>query len=137
MEIGYTLQTPCSDCPFKKSTPLHPGVMKALPEYDKKLREGWWGHSCHKTDSRSDGFDDKYKGELQHCAGALILMKKIDEADLPDYKPQDGLVRAMIHGLDYNEIPDDPDVFSSMAEMLEAYREMTELDQLKIHIRTR
>lgn len=133
VKIGYKVKTPCNDCPFRKSAPLHNGVMKDLPEYHKRLKAGSFGHSCHKTDARTDGFVNEYNGEIQHCMGVLSMFKKMDEATDPDalvdensadyYPMQHGLIHAMFKGgVKYDDIPVDNDVFNGFNEMMEAYR---------------
>jgi hypothetical protein len=132
MEIGYKLKTPCNDCPFKKSSPLHEGVMRSLPEYDGYMKSGSFAHTCHKTDSRSDGYVDNYGGQIQHCAGALIMFKNMelsagDEETTPDGYPatQSVLIHAVINKLNVMEM-EDPDVFPSFLEMAKAYKPMIE-----------
>jgi hypothetical protein len=132
MEIGYKLKTPCNDCPFKKSSPLHEGVMRSLPEYDGYMKSGSFAHTCHKTDNRSDGYVDNYGGQIQHCAGALIMFKNMelsagDEETTPDGYPatQSVLIHAVINKLNVMEM-EDPDVFPSFLEMAKAYKPMIE-----------
>ncbi len=132
MKIGYKLKATCDDCPFKKSTPLHTGVMRSLPEYDGYLKQGQFAHTCHKTDNRADGYVEQYGGEIQHCAGALIMFKKMEESAgeeevTPDGYPatQTVLIHALVRGSKIMEM-DDSDVFPSFKEMAEAYRPMIE-----------
>lgn len=75
-QIHFDLKRPCKDCPFKISTPMHGGVMKSLTEYSASIDLGEFAHTCHKTDFRADSVEGKkYQGTVQHCAGALALMK--------------------------------------------------------------
>lgn len=83
-KIRFKLRRPCAECPFKKTTPLHRGVALNLDTLAESLRDETFAHSCHRTDSRSDYRQAKrYRGEIQHCAGALIMMEKSGCVSLP------------------------------------------------------
>lgn len=130
-DVGYKLRVPCSDCPFKRSSPLHSGVRESLPHYKEKIAEGRFGHTCHKTDPRSDGYTDEYHGQVQHCVGVLGMMKKMEIADTECEQPaQAALVHALAGGFDYDDIPTDPDIFGSIEEMETAYG-----SNMRVHIR--
>lgn len=138
-QIGYKLRSACSDCPFRKSSPLHEGVMRALPEYHRNLKEGRFGHTCHKTDPRSDGYTDEYKGQIQHCVGSLSMLKKMELADGEEegeFPTQPALIYALVGGFKYEDIPVDPDVFESFNDMAAAYKPMIEelANRPRVHI---
>lgn len=78
-ELAWDLKTPCKDCPFRKDVEPHPGVAQELELYFAKILIGEFVHTCHKTDSRSDGYEKGYSGKIQHCAGVNILTRKIKE----------------------------------------------------------
>lgn len=82
-QLHYDLRTPCDDCPFLRGN-KHEYTENALGEYIARLLEGSdIAHTCHKTDPRSDCKSAQdYKGEIQHCAGAMIL--SIRERRIPD-----------------------------------------------------
>jgi hypothetical protein len=74
-KIRYDLKKPCADCPFRKDAKYHGGVMSDLPKYIEKGNAKELVHTCHKTDPRSDSPEgQKYTGEVQHCAGLLLMM---------------------------------------------------------------
>lgn len=127
--IGYDLKAPCSDCPFRKDAPLHKGVLKSLPDYAERIKEGRFSHSCHKTDERADsGFASLVNGKVQHCFGSLVLMKNIEESqdeNDPEFVAQAGLLYAIVGGVDYNEIKSE-EVYKSIPEMVRAYKPMIE-----------
>lgn len=74
-KLKYDLKKPCKDCPFFKSSELHSGIAKYLPDYHANLERNVFGHTCHKTDNRSDSLEGKkYRGQPQHCAGSIAMM---------------------------------------------------------------
>lgn len=83
--LEYDLKTPCQDCPFRKDVPIHNGVASDLMNIFGKIEMGKFAHSCHKTDHRSDGYIESYKGNVQHCAGAIIMMKKMGAEAIQDH----------------------------------------------------
>lgn len=63
---------PCSDCPFKISSPLggSPDWLKdvmSLSIIDKYFR-----HTCHKTDPKADGYSGAKK--VTECAGHVQML---------------------------------------------------------------
>ena len=76
-ELSFDLKKPCKDCPFKKSTPVHEGILADLMDICNKLDDGTGIFTCHKTDPNTDSTDgQKFKGKLQHCAGFMIMAVK-------------------------------------------------------------
>lgn len=84
-EIHFDLKSPCADCPFRRDVPCHPGVRDDLMSIWGKIEMGQFAHSCHKTDSRSDGFTAQPGTKIQHCAGALIMMKNMGPEAIQDH----------------------------------------------------
>lgn len=87
--LRYDLTSPCDDCPFKR-TSTHPYTLNAVVDYLTNVAlERSVGHTCHKTDARSDCQSAQgYNGPIQHCAGALIMLRKAVIAGhliMPDY----------------------------------------------------
>lgn len=120
-EVSYDLKQACDNCPFRKSAPLHNGVMFALPEYEEHLKNGVFAHTCHKTDPRTDGKIPGYSGKLQNCYGSLSLMKSYEEESGIS---QGGLIHAIVKGkIPYDSIETGGDYFTSLKELAEAYRE--------------
>lgn len=66
------MRKPCSDCPFKKDSPLagSPDWLEDILNYRKENR--YFEHSCHKTDPNADGYSGGKK-KLE-CAGHLQVM---------------------------------------------------------------
>lgn len=82
--IGFDLKAPCSDCPFKKSSGIHEGVAGDLVVYAKKIKEGEFAHTCHKTDVRAGAREGALvNGKVQHCIGAILMCEKSGEGQLP------------------------------------------------------
>ena len=75
MEVKYDLKKPCADCPFRKDAKWHGGIFDEIPTLMKSHEAKTLAHTCHKTDPMSDSPEgQEYKGELQHCAGLLLMM---------------------------------------------------------------
>lgn len=116
-EVHFDLKRPCDDCPFRTDAKRHDGVIKDLPTLHGRLERGLFAHTCHKTDPRSDGPNPKYKGPVQHCAGALILCRN-DK----DYKLQHPQIDAALAGkFDPTELDMESPVFKSFHEMVKHY----------------
>lgn len=84
-ELHFDMKAPCDDCPFRRDVPCHDGVGSDLMSIWGKIETGRFAHSCHKTDSRSDGFTGNEKTKIQHCAGALIMMKNMGPESIQDH----------------------------------------------------
>lgn len=111
MKISYNLKSPCSDCPFTKSAKHHIGVAKDLVKLSKSLESKSFGHTCHKTDERSDGYVEGHKGPMEHCAGAMIMLKKMNHE-------QPNLMLEVRRGnLDPDQYEMEDDVFDSFDDM--------------------
>lgn len=86
-ELEWDMTQPCSDCPFRKSSPFHGGVATNIPSYVDTIEGGIFAHTCHKTDT-SPQCDGPVRGmeaerPAKHCAGAiLMLLKTGDGKDL-------------------------------------------------------
>lgn len=79
-DIGFKLKKACNECPFRTTTPLHQNIAVNIPHFASSADRGLITFSCHKTDKRADSIEGrKYKGQVQHCAGLLALMKKDKE----------------------------------------------------------
>ena len=85
--MKYAMTKPCTDCPFRsdKVFPLHPGRVESILE---AITLGNGTFSCHKTVNHDDDDDcEDYSDsdfhipadDEQHCAGALILLEKLDQ----------------------------------------------------------
>lgn len=123
-DLGFKLKAPCADCPFKKTTPFHDGVGASLPElYEGIVDKKTVVHTCHKTDPRSDGYEDNYQGQIQQCAGFTIMlrnMEQFDEVDVDNFYP--GLFSSYLTSeFEPTAYVEDPDVFKNIKEMIKHY----------------
>lgn len=75
--MGFDATEPCKVCPFRLDVPCE---LKGIQDIGivglECMTHGEVMHSCHKTDSRADGFVEGYTGKVQHCAGFLLMAKK-------------------------------------------------------------
>jgi len=83
-QYRFDLKSPCAECPFRSDLPwdYHPeAFMKNL---DNIIQHGS-PHSCHLTDPNADNHrvDPETAGLPQHCAGALIMLKKEGRTTVP------------------------------------------------------
>lgn len=72
----YRLIRPCARCPFRTDIPayLHP---ERVEEIEQGLVRGEF--PCHETTGAEDEDGDRQHGDNEtHCAGALILLEKLD-----------------------------------------------------------
>jgi hypothetical protein len=85
-KLSYGLKTPCDDCPFRRES-THPYSTNAVTEWlTQMINKVNVGHSCHKTDARADCESAQtYTGPLQHCAGAIIMLRKSRYVMMPEY----------------------------------------------------
>ncbi len=76
--MKYTKTAPCDNCPFRSDKPFHLGRGR-VREIQAGLQRG--DFPCHKTtvDSGSDDGDRISTEESLHCAGALILLEKLEQ----------------------------------------------------------
>jgi hypothetical protein len=114
-EVNFNLRRACKDCPFRRSTPHHEGVASDLENLYGQIERGGFLHSCHKTDPRSDGYVEGYKGPVSHCAGAMTLIKNMG----PEHFQGSMLKREVRRYMD--KLKPDPDIFNSFLEMVEHY----------------
>jgi hypothetical protein len=114
-DLGWKLRSPCAECPFKTTTPFHEGVAADLPATLTAMMEERFAHTCHRTDPRSDYKGAKrYRGQVQHCAGALIMMERSGRVSLP-------MADAIASGaLDPNKLDMKAPVYT-IREMIDAY----------------
>lgn len=74
--MNYDRKTPCDNCPFRSDKPfeLRPGRVR---EIERSLVRGEF--PCHKTTTHDEDGDLHATDKSQHCAGALILLEKLDQ----------------------------------------------------------
>lgn len=117
-EGRYRLRTPCPDCPFRNDIP--PYLTKGrVREMERDLARGEF--HCHKTldyskigdDDEDDQPDSK---NAAHCAGALILLEKLNRPS------QMMRISERIGLYDRSKLDMDAPVFDSFEEMIEAQK---------------
>ncbi len=79
--MKFDLKRPCKDCPFLEGKDYLTRARAA--EIARGITDGQATFSCHKLNSFEDneytGETDVVEGEnAQHCAGALILLERIE-----------------------------------------------------------
>lgn len=69
--MKFTKTKPCNNCPFR--TDIQPYLSQGrAEEIIHEITENQQTFTCHKTSKK---LSPEYKGEEQHCAGALILLE--------------------------------------------------------------
>lgn len=73
--MEYTMTTPCPQCPFRSDIRpyLHPARVR---EIERALERS--DFPCHKTLAHDDDGATRSTSDSIHCAGALILLEKLD-----------------------------------------------------------
>lgn len=72
----YDMKAPCAQCPFR--TDIKPYLRKArIKEIRAGLQRGEF--PCHKTITSNDDDERVQTADSKHCAGAMILLEKINE----------------------------------------------------------
>jgi len=117
--MKFDLTKPCGDCPFRNDITFY-----LRPERVEEILEAISGQqqatfTCHKT----TGYDDESGETLetkdsQHCAGALILLEKIERPNQ--------MMRWMerLGYYDRKKLDMDSPVYSDPEEMIEAFEKL-------------
>jgi hypothetical protein len=107
------LRAPCANCPFRTDVEpyLHPAraeeIVVAITEQDATF-------SCHKHNQFDDGEAIETR-DSQHCAGALILLEKIE-------RPNQWMRIAERMGwYDRDRLKMDSPVYDTPEDMIDAY----------------
>lgn len=84
--MNFDMTNPCAECPFRNDRPGY-----ITPERAREIMRGITDlqqtFTCHKTtvESDTDDSDEDGQGDMidgpnpQHCAGALILLEKLEQ----------------------------------------------------------
>lgn len=76
--MKFKLTQPCDNCPFR--TDVKPYLTK---DRVRELRDEMLGQqatfSCHKTNKFNEEGETIEDGDSQHCAGAMILLEKLEK----------------------------------------------------------
>ena len=110
--MNYDLKKPCANCPFR--TDIAPYLTKGrVREIDQALVRGTF--ACHKTTGvEKDGEITVDSSEMQHCAGALILLEKTGRSS------QMMRIVERLGGYDRTKLDMEAPVFGSFSEMVRA-----------------
>jgi hypothetical protein len=106
--MKYTKTTPCDNCPFRSDKPFHLGKGR-VREIQRSLSRATF--ACHKT-TEAGGCDGGRNAEI-HCAGALILLEKLDEPS------QMMRIAERLGMYDRTKLKMDAPVYDSFEEMVE------------------
>jgi hypothetical protein len=75
--MNTDLVRPCAHCPFRKDIPAYLTAERA-EEICHSLLEEDKSFSCHETNQFNDDGETVETSESQHCAGAMILLEKLE-----------------------------------------------------------
>lgn len=73
--MPYRMTTPCPECPFRNDIPAYLRAER-VREIARSLERAEF--PCHKTTTTNDEGEHVRTDNETHCAGALILLEKID-----------------------------------------------------------
>jgi len=127
MSIKFTLIRPCELCPFR--TDCLKGWLKTFSAEIADSLKNDKTFLCHETTEYEEDYDeDEYEtpplketGKEQHCAGAMILLEKIE-------RPNQMMRIAERLGLyDHTKLDMDAPVFNSLEEFVEHHMECKEV----------
>jgi hypothetical protein len=76
--MNFKLRKPCKDCPFR--TDIEPFLTSGrADEIFNAITEFQGTFACHKTTLDDDDGETYVGPDSEHCAGALILLEKLDQ----------------------------------------------------------
>lgn len=111
--MNFELTQPCEKCPFRTDIP--PFLTK---ERICDLEQGLIGKqatfTCHMTNDYSEDGDGVETDKSQHCAGALILLEKLEAPN------QMMRIAERLNYYNYKKLKMDSNVFDTFEEMEEA-----------------
>jgi hypothetical protein len=111
--MQYKLTTPCAKCPFR--TDIEPYIRKArIADIERGLERGQF--PCHQTFEHDDDGGYRDTDAVQHCAGALILMEKLERSS------QMMRIMERIGAYDHRKLNMDAPVFDSFEDMEDAQK---------------
>lgn len=73
---GYTMTTPCDNCPFRNDVNPYLTSDRVIEIMESLERSEF---PCHKTTEFDDDGESAHSGDEIHCAGALILLEKLEQ----------------------------------------------------------
>jgi len=121
--MKFDLVRPCAQCPFRRDVAPFLTVGRVVELEDALVRQQQT-FACHKTvdyDNESDEHDEDgepidFSDDEQHCAGAMILLEKLD-------KPNQMMrIAERIGRYDREKLDMNAPVYSTFTEMKNATR---------------
>lgn len=113
--MNYDLKSPCPKCPFRSNIPGYLS-RRRVAEIARGLVRG--DFPCHQTTADAEdetGINTRVAtAESQHCAGALILLEKLEEPS------QMMRICERLRMYDASKLHMDAPVYDSWEEMIEA-----------------
>ena len=113
--MKYERTAPCKNCPFRSDVKPFFTYARAV-EITDSITHQQMTFPCHKTIDYDDDDGHETK-EAQHCAGALILLEKIEQPN------QMMRIAERLGMYDYKKLNMDAPVYEDVDEMLEAHYE--------------
>jgi hypothetical protein len=114
----YALTRPCAKCPFRNDIPGYLSADRVAEIEDSLIRSEF---PCHETtrDDEDDSCSGHYtpKGGEIHCAGALILLEKLERPS------QMMRISERLGFYDRRKLDMDAPVFDSFEDMMDAQPE--------------
>jgi hypothetical protein len=113
--MKFDLVAPYKDCPFRMDVKPYLNQERAKEICDA-LERGLT-FSCHKTNDFDDEGDAMETAESQHCAGALIMLEKME---MPN---QMMCIAERLRMYDASKLRMDSPVYDDSDVMIDSYRE--------------
>lgn len=115
--MKFDLTAPCGNCPFRTDITFYLDTERVEEICDSLTSGGTF--SCHKTNS----FDEDGGGAIetrktQHCAGALILLEKMEQPN------QMMRIGERVEFYDRTKLKMDAPVFGDAESMIEHFAEL-------------
>lgn len=112
--MKFDLKRPCKDCPFRTDINFYLRTDR-VKEICHSITVDDATFACHKTTQHDDEGDLQVTKKSQHCAGALIMLEKIDRPN------QMTRIMERLGGYDRREMAMKAPVFDSPSHMIETY----------------
>lgn len=122
--MRFDLTKPCGNCPYRTDRPFYLCPERTAEILDA-ITDGQQTFACHKTvdydaedDDEESAGDGRHTTKTQHCAGALILLEKLE-------RPNQMMRIAERLGLyDRRKLKMDAPVFDTPAAMIDAMEKL-------------
>lgn len=123
--MQFRLHTPCSGCPFRSDSHATIPACYAEQIAHDLLGDGWF--LCTETLRLVEGAEDghpEFSPDVEHCAGAMILLEKAGLPDRPMRLIQRLVRLGLVTGVGYDPAQLDmaAPVFNSLEDFVEHFR---------------